>query len=125
MKRTPLLRRTPMGRCKPIERKPMKAKPRPRKPKAVRDYLGYVAELGCIICRMPATVHHVTSDGLKRITRSDELVIGLCPRHHMIQHGPKDSIEALGHAGFEAVYNVHPLSEARRIRAAYLQGQSL
>lgn len=66
-------------------------------------------ELGCCICGEAATIHHVTSDGLKRITRSHQRVIPLCPRHHQIQHGPRESIEALGHEGFYRAYGVHPL----------------
>lgn len=76
-------------------------KPRDRKEPA---YLGFIAALGCLVCGAPATVHHVTSDGFQRLTKTDRRVAPLCPRHHMIQWGPHESVEALGHAGFEAHY---------------------
>lgn len=48
--------------------------------KAERTHLNKVAELGCIICRMPAEIHHLrTGVGLGQ--RSGK-VIPLCPSHH-------------------------------------------
>jgi hypothetical protein len=64
------------------------------------------------VCGAPATVHHVTSDGYKRLARSDRRVAPLCPRHHQIQHGPHESVEALGHAGFKARYGINLLKWA-------------
>jgi len=60
-------------------------------------------------------VHHVTSDGYKRITRSNWLVTPLCPAHHQIQWGPRESVEALGHAGFTQAYGIDLLAVARRL----------
>ena len=73
-----------------------------------------VAAMGCIVCGQPATIHHVTSDGMKRIARSHQRVASLCPRHHQIQHGPRESVEALGHAGFTATYGIDLLEWADR-----------
>lgn len=78
-------------------------------------YIEHVAGLGCLICGKPATVHHVTSDGFKRIARSHKLVVPLCPVHHLIQWGPKESVEALGHAGFKDRYGVDLYERAREL----------
>lgn len=49
--------------------------------KKEKEYLNKVAALGCLICKMPAEIHHKRSGtGLKRASHSD--VIPLCPRHH-------------------------------------------
>jgi hypothetical protein len=74
-----------------------------------------VAALGCLACGAAATIHHVTSDGFKRIARSHKRVVPLCPAHHQIQHGPRDSVEALGHAGFTALHGIDLLAEADRL----------
>jgi hypothetical protein len=109
-----------------VKRSPLRAKrPTPRrdegriahariKPKEPKEptYLGFIASLGCLVCGAPATVHHVTSDGYKRLARSDRRVAPLCPRHHQIQHGPRESVEALGHAGFKARYAIDLLAWA-------------
>jgi hypothetical protein len=68
-------------------------------------------------------VHHVTSDGFQRITRSHARVIPLCPRHHLIQHGPRESIEALGHAGFAATYQIAPLAFADALWAISMDAE--
>ncbi len=53
--------------------------------KAERDYMGRVAELGCIICQMPASVHHITTGVGMGQRASNYDTIPLCPTHH--QHG--------------------------------------
>lgn len=75
-----------------------------------------VAALGCLISGKPATLHHVTAtiEG-GRIARSHKRVVPLAPEYHMIQHGPKTSVEALGHAGFHATYRIDLLAEADRL----------
>jgi hypothetical protein len=62
------------------------------------------------------TLHHVsaTIHG-GRITRSHKLVVPLCPKHHQIQHGPRESVEALGHGGFHITYGVDLLAAAERL----------
>lgn len=90
----------------------MKVKRRKPTTAAERRHLDRVAQMPCLVCGRPSTVHHVTSDGCKRLTRTHERVVPLCPRHHMIQWGPKDSVEALGHAGFEATYGIDLLAAA-------------
>lgn len=44
-------------------------------------------------------------------------VVPLCPRHHQIQHGPRESVEALSHRGFFAEYGVDLLALADRLWA--------
>lgn len=47
-----------------------------------RQHLGKVAALGCIICRMPAEIHHVRS-GMGMGQRNTNFnVIPLCHKHH-------------------------------------------
>ena len=74
-----------------------------------------IAAQGCLVCGGAATVHHVSasSDG-GRITRSNWLVAPLCPVHHQIQHGGKQSVESLGHAGFKDAYGIDLLDWAMR-----------
>jgi hypothetical protein len=49
--------------------------------KAESQYLNKVASLGCIVCGMPAEIHHRrTGTGLKRAIHSE--VIPLCHSHH-------------------------------------------
>jgi hypothetical protein len=95
-----------------LKRSPMKVKPRKAPTAAERRHLARVATMGCLVCGEPSTVHHVTSDGFQRLTRTHERVTPLCPRHHMIQFGPHESVERLGHAGFNATYGVDLLAAA-------------
>jgi hypothetical protein len=107
----------PISRRSPIKRrKPLKAKRRPV-PAVEAAHIARVAEMGCLVCGSPATVHHVTSDGFKRLSRSHRRVVPLCPRHHQIQHGPRESVEALGHAGFTATYGIDLLFAAEQLWA--------
>lgn len=81
-----------------------------------REHLGNVAKMPCLVCGRPATVHHVTATiHGGRITRSHRRVVPLCPVHHQIQHGPRESVEALGHAGFHARYGIDLLAVADRL----------
>lgn len=75
-----------------------------------------VAGLPCLVSgKRPVTLHHVTgyADRIGRFSRSHRLVVPLAPEYHLIQHGPKSSVEALGHRGFFTLYGVDLLAEAR------------
>jgi hypothetical protein len=48
-----------------------------------RKYLTMVAELGCIICRRPAQIHHIRSGMGLGQRNTNENVIPLCPEHHV------------------------------------------
>lgn len=77
-----------------------------------------VAAMPCLVgsgCAGRTTLHHVSSDGFARIARSHKRVTPLCERHHLIQHGPHESVEALGHMGFTASYDIDLLAEADRL----------
>jgi hypothetical protein len=72
-----------------------------------KQHMAAIAQLGCLVCGGPATVHHVTSTKSGgRVSRSDYLVAPLCGKHHQIQHGPHFSVEALGHRGFYECYGI-------------------
>lgn len=100
-----------------------------RAPTAVeKRHMDRVAGLGCYVCDAPATIHHVTATiHGGRITRSHRRVVPLCPEHHQVQFGPRESVEALGHRGFFTTYGIDLLkladelwlvSEAAELRQA-------
>ena len=92
MKRTALIRKTPM-RTK-----------RKAKPKALKDYHGSIALMPCEVCGMwPVEVHHVRWDGYQSITRNHKLVIALCHLHH--RTGPL-AVHVLGNQPFEFLHSV-------------------
>lgn len=125
MKRSgPLKRRTPLRakRAKPrrnegrINHARMKEK-ESRAPNAEeRAFRSLVAGVGCLVCGLPATIHHITSDGYKRIARSHQLIAPLCPIHHQKVFDPKDaapvSVEGLGHARFRDRHGIDLLNWA-------------
>jgi hypothetical protein len=49
------------------------------------------------------------------------LVVPLAPEFHLIQHGPRWSVEALGHQGFFRVHGIDLLEEAIRLRDESLE----
>jgi hypothetical protein len=72
-----------------------------------KRHMASIAAMPCLVCGGQATVHHVTSTrNGGRVGRSDYVVAPLCPRHHQIQHGSLDSVEALGHKGFYERYGI-------------------
>lgn len=119
MKRSgPLKRRTALRRggglsAYPKSRKALRARPSASE----RAFIAHVASLPCLVCRVqPVTVHHVTATVHGgRISRSPERVVPLCPRHHQIQHGPRESVEALSHRGFYQRYGIDLLAEAEKL----------
>jgi hypothetical protein len=93
-------------------------KPKRRyKPVELERFHGWIAEQGCLVCEDGATVHHVRgyADRAGGITKNDWIVVPLCPRHHLIQHGPRWSVEALGHQGFFRVHGIDLYEEAMRL----------
>lgn len=95
---------------------PLRAKPK-HKSAAVRRHHDRVAALGCLVCGADATLHHVTgyADRPGRIGRDHWLVVPLCPWHHQIQFGPRQSVEALGHQGFYQEWGIDLFAEAMRL----------
>jgi hypothetical protein len=82
-----------------------------------RRHMERIAQLPCLVCGGQATVHHVTgyADRMGRAPRSHMRVVPLCPVHHQIQHGPRDSVEALGHRGFYKVHGIDLMAAAERL----------
>lgn len=82
--------------------------------------MGRIAAMPCLACGAPgpSTIHHVTASiHGGRLTRSNYRVVPLCPRHHLIQHGPHESVERLGHSGFWVFHGIDLLKEATRLAA--------
>ena len=83
-------------------------KPRRSKPRRGRivdtKYLAWMAAQPCLISGRRATVHHVRFCGSPK---DDRRTLPLAPEYHMIQQGPRTSIEALGKAKFERRYKVN------------------
>lgn len=110
-----------MKRSGPIKRgKPMRArrKAKPRRTPLQEAHFARVAAIGCLVCGEPATLHHVTASiHGGRLARSEERVVPLAPRYHLIQHGPRESVEALGHGGFYEAHGIDLLAVAERLWA--------
>lgn len=73
------------------------------------QYLGKVADIGCIICYKngypgtPAEIHHIRGLGLGMgVRNSHDNVIPLCPEHHRGSTG----YHGLGRRAFERKYGV-------------------
>lgn len=83
-----------------------------------RDHMERVANLPCLVCGARATVHHVTA-GIHggRVSRRHDRVVPLCPKHHQVIYGPRESVEALGHGGFHKTYGIDLMAEAERLWA--------
>lgn len=112
----PLARNKPLARTKLIAKLRRRASRANRKSAAEMRHMDRVAALGCLVSGKPATLHHVTASiHGGRIARSHKRVVPLAPEYHLIQHGPKSSVEALGHAGFFAAYGIDLLAEADRL----------
>ncbi len=85
---------------------------------AERAHMDRVAQMPCLVCGVrPVTLHHVTgyADRIGRIARSHKLLVPLCEAHHLIQHGPHDSVERLGHRGFYEVHGIDLYAVATRL----------
>jgi hypothetical protein len=119
-----LTRRKPLQAKRLLQRsKPLRAKPRPRKTAEECRHFVRVAQLPCLVSgERPVTIHHVTSSiHGGRIARSHRRIVPLAARYHLIQHGPRESVEALGHGGFFEAYGIDLLREADRLWAETLE----
>jgi hypothetical protein len=79
-----------------------------------------VAGLPCLVSgKRPVTLHHVTAyaNRMGRFSRSHRLIVPLAPEYHLIQHGPRTSVEALGHRGFYTMHGIDLFAEAERLEA--------
>ena len=71
----------------------------------------------CLVSgKRPVTIHHVTASiHGGRITRSHKRIVPLAAEYHLIQWGPRGSVEALGHGGFHREYGIDLLAVADRL----------
>lgn len=83
-----------------------------KKPDAYeRRHMGYVAELGCVLCQhqgngpTPAHVHHIREGQGMGERSSHFLTVPLCPEHHQGASG----IHGLGVKGFYTRYKMDEL----------------
>lgn len=99
-----------------MKRSPMKLKPRKQPTAEERRHIERVAAMPCLVSGEAATVHHVTASiHGGRLSRSHQRIVPLAPRYHLIQHGPRESVEALGHRGFYLTHEIDLLAEAERL----------
>jgi hypothetical protein len=96
------------GRIKP------KYKPTPNtKEKA---YHAWVRSKGCLVCYNEPSIHHVISDGGKRLSKDHMLVTPLCWEHHQGDKG----FHGLGsHDAFVDMYGLNLYDEAMRLFNEY------
>jgi hypothetical protein len=90
----------------------------------LKRFHDWVAEQGCLVCGLPACIHHVTAyaDRPGRFSRDDWLVTPLCPIHHQAVHDSASmpvSVERLGHQGFHQEHGVDLFAEAMRFADAW------
>ena len=71
------------------------------KRKDEQTWLNRVAELGCIICRRPAEIHHIGNGTLGKRASNFE-TIPLCPEHH--RTGGHGVAVHAGRRTWEAIY---------------------
>lgn len=88
--------------------------------KADRERFDRIAAMGCLVCKRPATIHHVTASiHGGRLTRRHDRVVPLCPAHHQAVFDPfandPVSVERLGHRGFYRKFGIDLLAEAERL----------
>lgn len=83
--------------------------------KADKAYLDKLTQYGCIICRMPAEIHHLRAGMGMGQRNSHQNAISLCPRHH--RTGGYGVALHAGQKAFEAKYGTEEelLAKARLI----------
>ncbi len=100
-------------RHKKINHGRVKPKYNPRPNKAQREYHDHIRGLGCLVCGRPPSVHHITSDGYKRLTKDHWLVVPLCWEHHQGDKG----YHGLGsHDKFVEMYKIDLFEKAKEFR---------
>lgn len=82
-----------------------------------RRFHDYVATLPCVGCgRSGVHVHHVISDGYKRLTRNHDLVLPVCADCH--QDGP-NAIHRIGSRLWNALHGIEQHIEAKKLREQF------
>lgn len=72
---------------------------------AEKRHLDRISQLPCLVCEREALIHHVTSTGYARITRTHRLVTPLCHEHHAVDF--PYSVHRLGHREFSIVHGIN------------------
>ena len=54
--------------------------------KAEKAHMDAVASLGCLLCTMPAEIHHIRAGQGMGQRASNYEVLPLCPRHHRAEY---------------------------------------
>lgn len=86
-----------------LARSPIKRKSK-AKPAIYKRYHGWVAQFSCVGCgASPVHVHHIRSDGLKSISKNDEIVAPICPDCH--QNAPY-AIHKTSHAAYNKMFGI-------------------
>jgi hypothetical protein len=94
------------GRMKKARKPPKRRRPGPPRRGRVVDekYMEWLATQPPLVSGPgPLTIHHVRRFGE---AKNDRRTVPLAASRHLIQHGPRFSIEVLGKAKFEARYGV-------------------
>lgn len=102
---------------KPLNHQRMAPKLSAKPNAAERRHFERVAQLPCLVSgEWPVTLHH-TSASIHggRTNRSHRHVVPLAARYHLIQHGARESVEALSHRGFFEAYGIDLEAEAIRL----------
>jgi hypothetical protein len=86
--------------------------------KAEKQYMGKVADIGCILCKhlnlgeTPAELHHPrTNTGAGRRASNMDL-IPLCPEHHRGNSG----LHGMGRKAFEKYYGITELQLMEKVK---------
>ena len=81
---------------------------------AEKRHMGRVAAMGCLVCRSPASVHHIMHAPGKATRRDHRWIVPLCRAHHQDRWG----VHGLGsERAFQEHYGIDLLAEAQRIAA--------
>lgn len=64
-----------------------KPKYRTQPNKEEKTFREWVRKYGCLVCGKQAAIHHIISDGTKRITKDHWLITPLCQEHHQGRYG--------------------------------------
>ena len=86
--------------------------------KADRAHFAKVAAMRCLVCgAWPVELHHVIGYATKmgRAPKLHTRICPLCPRHHNVQDGPRESVHAMGHRKFFETYGVDLMAIAEEL----------
>lgn len=73
-------------------------------PALLKKHMDRIAEMGCLVCKRPAQVHHERWTPAGNIGRDDRYVAPLCDEHHLADY--PHSRHKLGHEGFRQMYYI-------------------